>query len=103
VASRKKVIRSDKESGPVRISDHIYEWFIGGGEQLLAPSEVDFIERWEKVFLCRDLSVYKNKDGEDYPEIWNGIKAMFGYQKESENQPPKAPKATEGPKQWFDL
>jgi hypothetical protein len=99
VASRKKGIRSDKESGPIRISDHIYEWFIRG-EQLLTPSEVDFIERYEKVIYAHDTSVYKNKDGEEYPEIWNGIRAMIGYKFESNA---RRQEIQQGQRQSFDL
>ncbi len=99
MASGKKGIRSDKESGPIRISDHIYEWFLRG-DQLLTPSEVDFIDRFHKVYYFHDLSVYKNKDGEDYPEIWNGIYAMLGYKFEADN---RKQEIQQGQRQPFDL
>ena len=99
MASGKKVIRSDKESGPIRISDHIYEWFIRG-DVILTPAEIDFVHRFEKAVYVHDTSVYKNKDGEEYPEIWNGVRAMIGYKMEHDA---RNKEIQQGERQPFDL
>lgn len=103
MASGKKRIRTDKESGPIRISDHIFDWFVYGDRQL-TESEGEYIELFNRLELSHgnDL-VYKDGNGELLPEILDAMIYIKIYSNKAGEYAKPGESAKPGQKQWFDI
>jgi len=76
---RRKKIRNDRQSGPLRFSDHIRDWFLDG-KKLKSDLEVEFVEAYFKTKYWPPLiERIMFRDGEELPEITTALFAMKGY------------------------
>ena len=83
---RGKKIRSERESGPLRFSDRIRNWFIYG-EPLQSELEIDYIDKFFQAKYWPSLAekfLYRN--GDPIPEMINAFFAMNQYNAIRENK-----------------
>jgi len=91
-----KKIRHEKETGPVRITDHIRNWILDRDKPNLSPFEASLLIKYEMLSNWNDHSVYKNEKGEIYPETLTFMFAIKSYYNIKEAE-------TSAGKQSFDL
>lgn len=98
----RKKLRTLKQSGPIRISDHIRDWYIHPtSSQPLTEAEIDYVEKYEMVarhWVRGERFLY---DGDDeIPEMSDAFFAMSQYAAIADNN---ANQKAQGQKQPFDF
>ena len=74
-----KKIRSERESGPLRFSDRIRNWFIDH-YPLESETELDYIDKYFQAKYWPTLAEkFLYRDGQPLPEIINAFFAMRQY------------------------
>jgi hypothetical protein len=76
---RGKKIRSERESGPLRFSDRIRNWFIDR-YPLESETELDYIDKYFQAKYWPALAEkFLYRDGQPLPEMINAFFAMRQY------------------------
>jgi len=85
--SRPKSVRSERITGPCRISDDLQR-FIIYGEGELYPAMENLINKYGILATWGDTSVYYNREGEIIPEVRELMFAIKGYYLAKANRGP---------------
>jgi hypothetical protein len=72
-------MRHERETGPIRITDHLRNWILDQDKPKLTPFEAGLLEKYARLENWTDLSVYMNAKGEVYPEILYFMFAIKSY------------------------
>jgi len=72
-------MRHERETGPIRITDHLRNWILDKDKPRLSPFEASLLEKYARLENWNDHSVYKNERGEIYPEILSFMFAIKSY------------------------
>ncbi len=76
---RRKKIRTEKQSGPLRHSDRIRNWFVYN-DPLESELELDYIDKFFQAKYWPSLAErFLYRDGEQLPEMTNAFFAMTQY------------------------
>jgi len=72
-------MRHERETGPIRITDHLRNWILDKDKPTLSPFEVTLLAKYARLDNWNDHSVYKNEKGEIYPETLYFMLAIKSY------------------------